>query len=224
MRFVAWRFSLPLAFVAVIFPAAAKAATYQVTVEPQLIANFFGPGEPADDFSSSFQNINGTGVNAPPQFSQAVLTFTTPDINSDIGVSTPDASADIPEINPLSNIALGDNLVASPEWRVFEALWIPGDIANPAINDELFFELDNGTPGADQQWQFDLFFPPNTLGQGTAISGTIFYFDYATVPGENNFDEFTFQSAAATEVPEPASLATLSVLSLALLKRGRRAA
>ena len=43
----------------------AKATEYQVTILPQLLTDFYGAGESADEFTSNFWNITDTGALAP---------------------------------------------------------------------------------------------------------------------------------------------------------------
>jgi hypothetical protein len=91
------RFVLPVAVLSLAITA--KATTYQITIYPQHDTNFFGPGEGADDFTSNHWNITETGANAPPMFSYAQITFTTPDINNAIAVNSPNVQAYISELN-----------------------------------------------------------------------------------------------------------------------------
>ncbi len=209
---------VPLAALA--FTAAAKAANYQIIITPELNPNFFfAPGEPSDEFTSDFQDIDFTGSLAPPQFLQAVITFSAPSLNASETDVASTVSVDIPEANPLSNIPLGTNLVGASPWSVHSAVYI----VSPPGDDEFDIDLDTGTQGLDQEWTIDLNFPPNSDGNGTALSGSIVYYDNDNFNGNNNATTFVLNSAVISEVvPEPASLALLSCLGIGLLRRKRR--
>jgi hypothetical protein len=209
----------PLA--ALIFTAAAaKAANYQIIITPELNPNFFfAPGEPSDEFTSDFQDIDFTGSLAPPQFLQAVITFSAPSIDTSFTDVASTASVDIPEANPLSNIPLGTNLVGGSPWSVHSAFYT----ITPPGDDAFNIDLDTGTQGLDQEWTISLNFPTNSDGNGTALSGSIVYYDNDNFNGNNNATTFVLNSAVISEiVPEPASLTLLSCLGLGLLRRKRR--
>jgi hypothetical protein len=208
------------ALAALVFSTAAKAADYQIIITPELNPNFFfAPGEPSDEFTSDFQDIDFTGSLAPPQFLQAVITFSTPNIDTTLTDVASTVSVDIPEANPLSNIPLGTNLVGGSPWSVHSAFYS----VTPPGDDEFAIDLDTGTQGLDQEWTIILNFPPNSDGNGTALSGSIVYYDNDNFMGVNNATTFVLNSAVISEVvPEPASLTLLSCLGLGLLRRKRR--
>lgn len=214
MGFSSWRRFFVCALAAMVLPIAANAQTFQVTIEPELINNWFGPGEPADEFTSDFQDITGTGTNAPPMFTQAVVTFTAPDLAGSSFVEGTDATSVIPEIDPLSNIPVGDNITPPPTWYV--------DLAEYEVEpsyDQLALFICDGQQGDDQEFDFILDFPHDSYGQGTALSGSLTYYDYPT--SLDAYDQYTLASATSAEVPEPASLGVLWALGLGLLRRKR---
>jgi hypothetical protein len=217
MRAISLRQYFVCALAVLVFHVAASAATYQVTITPNYLTNFYGPGQDADDFTSNYQNLSNTGADAPPMFSQAVITFTTPSITSNDSISSPNATVDLAEINEYGPVPQGDSLL--PADSVFEAFY---DTFGPPVDDQLSIILTDPVYGDQKEFVFLFEFPSGSLGQGTALSGSLSYDDYVTNPGDLDYIDYSFDSAVIALVPEPASLALLSALSLGLLKRRRR--
>jgi hypothetical protein len=208
----------------------AKAATYQITVNPQLLAGFYGSNGDADQFDSNFWSTLDTGANAPPMFGSAQITFTTADINSDIAVTSPNVQFDIPELNKVGPIPQGENLTPASDGWLASVLYIPGSIANPAIEDEVVIQIaKDATPGdlSGLQWNFHLFFPPNSMGVGDAVDDpntVLTYTDFGAASQPGHFLDYALDSATSMQVPEPASLLLCGVLSMGVLRRRNRRA
>jgi hypothetical protein len=211
----------------------ARASTYQMTILPAFLTNFYGPGESANDFASNHWSTLDTGVFAPPMFSYAQITFTTADINNDIEVMTPNAQAFIPELNDLGPIPKGDNLTPASAGWFTEVLWIPGlEFGEPS--DEVVVTISQGAGPNEEQWNFTLFFPAGSMGVGNALNdpnASATYTDFHGNTGGNVGNSMDYISPSASSVqlavPEPSSLPAVSIVclaGLAVLRRRRMAA
>ena len=140
----------------------AKATEYQVTILPQLLTDFYGAGESADEFTSNFWNITDTGALAPPMFSSAVITFNTSDVYGNT-VKSPNAQAEIFELNDVGPIPQGDNLTPAADGWTTSVDWSQGstaDLASISVTKSL-------GPTSDLQWIFQLLFPPTRWALAT---------------------------------------------------------
>jgi hypothetical protein len=213
--------------------AAAKATTYQVIIYPEILPNFYGPGEDAPDISSTQFNLSPPPY--PPEFSEIDLTFTTSDLdfsnvladNDNLG-GMDNLTVDMPELNDLGPVARGDNiapcsLVTGPCF--FSYILYNTTLEYPGLGQNtMFIDISNQGPGAGDEFQINLDFPAGA-GIGDATSVSIMY--YNNDPDEDFTDycpDNGCSAVGAPVVPEPATLSMTLMAGIAgwLLARCRK--
>jgi hypothetical protein len=192
---------------------AAKADTYEITVYPQMLADFYGPGENANTFTSTYWSILETGAVAPPQFSFVQFTFSTSDIGNDQGLLSPNVQVYIPELNDFGPIPKGQNLAPQPSPYSASLDIIPGTESG-STEDEYALQLETGGFGL-QTWDFFVYFPAGTVsGSGVNDPNTVMrYTDVSS--GTPEVMAYDFASSTMQEVPEPSSLGIVIAASIA---------
>jgi hypothetical protein len=192
---------------------ALKADTFQITVYPQTLPDFYGPGEDANTFTSTYWSILETGAIAPPQFSFVQFTFTTPDIGNDQGLLTPNVQVYIPELNDFGPIPKGQNLAPQPSPYSASLDIIPG-AESGSTEDEYALQLETGGFGL-QTWDFFVYFPAGTVsGNGVNDPNTVMTYNDVS-SGTPEVMMYDFASSTIQEVPEPSSLGVALVALIA---------
>jgi hypothetical protein len=199
----------------------AKSTEFQLTIVPQLLTDFYGAGESADEFTSNFWNITDTGSSAPPMFSFAEITFTTSDVYSGF-VSSPNASADIVELNNVGPIPQGDNLTPAANGWVTTVSWDQGSVAD-LLSVAVYKPLG---PNSNLQWIFQLLFPPDSMGIGNAIdiNDPDVSLTYSENNGANSNVMTYILTSATSTAPEPSTLPLVAFAAglLTLVRYARR--
>jgi len=195
----------------------AHASTYEITIDPTFLTNFYGPGESANQFDSTEFNTFG---NLPPMFSDIQITFTTTfsRLISGSGIVADNffqnnLTVNMPELNNMGPVPQGNNIVpCNPPVSCWSAiLQYNSTITDVGLTtDSLLLSIDDSTFGDGHEWLITLDFPPGASAIGPAASESVDYFDYT-----NGADDFTrycspdFSGCSATGVqvtPEPSYL------------------
>jgi hypothetical protein len=218
------------------------AITYQITIDPTLATDFYGPGESADQFvSSEFSATN----DLPPMFSEMQITFTIP--SASVLIDSPSVVASIggpnpltittPELNDLGPVAQGDNITTNCAPVATAGCWnanlfYESAFMNPgATSDVMLIDMNNGEPGEDQEWQIVVDFAPDASAIGNATSVELNYLDFSN--GQNEFTDYCEPnySCTATGVrvvqvtPEPSTVWLTGMAGAGLvfaMRRGQR--
>jgi hypothetical protein len=186
-------------------------STYQVTIVPTFLPNFYGPGESANQFDSNEFNILG---NLPPMFSDIQITFTTTTANliSGSGIVAENfgpnnLTVNMPELNNMGPVPQGNNIVpCNRPVSCWNALVLYNStITDPALaTDNLFLDIADGNFGEGHEWLINLDFPRGASAIGPAISESVDYFDGAVNKTSYCAPEFSGCSATGVQVtPEP---------------------
>jgi hypothetical protein len=212
--------------------AAAKAATvYQVNIFPEIIPNFFGPGENAPAFFSTQFNLAQPPY--PPEFSEIQLTFATSDLDfapilADNYFTQHNLTVYMPEMNNQGPVAQGANLAPcnpSPGLCIYSYIFYATTLQYPATTkNTMFIDISDAGLRTGHEFQIHLDFPAGAgIGDATAVS-----IKYYTNDSNGDFTDYcpdgTCSASGGAISPEPASLAMMLMAGMAglLLTRYRK--